>query len=223
VTCRNYHTSKIIQAAYYSYVGKLTLRGNHLLATQNAQAVCLVGNAVINEIIYDGNCKSDPDNMGPDIIQANSNGYFNRLRFTAESASDYMRSLYRETSASSVYKIDAVFLGSISDTTLTVTSVKRGTISAGATLLNGASSGTTIVSAIAVNSDGTGTYTVSASQTVAAGTVFSSSALVQARPFIEWSGYSHKNNVQGLSLYRAFGVKAVCNCIIDGDTIQPVN
>ncbi|HBU4429018.1 TPA: hypothetical protein MCY21_005720 [Klebsiella pneumoniae] len=79
------------------------------------------------------------------------------------------------------------------------------------------------MSAIAVNSDGTGTYTVSASQTVAAGTVFSSSALVQARPFIEWSGYSHKNNVQGFSLYRTFGVKAVCNCVIDGATIQPVN
>ena len=222
-TCRNYHTSKIIQAAHYSYVGKLTLRGYHMLATDNAQAVMLTANAVINEVIYDGKCVSDPANMGPDIIQVNSNSYVNRLRFTAESASDYMRSLYRETSAASVYKIDAVFLGSISGTTLTVTSVKRGAISAGATLLTGAVSGTTIVSAIAVNSDGTGTYTVSASQTVAAGTVFSSSALVQARPFIEWSGYSHKNNVQGFSLYRTFGVKAVCNCVIDGATIQPVN
>lgn len=223
VTCRNYQTSKIIQAAYYSYVGKLTLRGYHMLATQNAQAVMLTGNAVINEVIYDGKCVSDPANMGPDIIQVNSNGYVNRIRFTAESASDYMRSLYRETSAASVYKINAVFLGQISGTTLTVTAVKRGTISAGDTLTNGASSGTTIVSAGTVNSDGTGTYTVSTSQTVASGTVFSSSALVQARPFIEWSGYSHKNNVQGLSLYRAFGVKAVCNCVIDGDTIQPVN
>ena len=223
VTCRNYHTSKIIQAAYYSYVGKLTLRGYHMLATQNAQAVMLTGNAVINEVIYDGKCVSDPANMGPDIIQVNSNGYVNRIRLTAESASDYMRSLYRETSASSVYKINAVFLGQISGTTLTVTAVKRGTISVGDTLTNGATSGTTIVSAGTVNSDGTGTYTVSTPQTVASGTVFSSSALVQARPFIEWSGYSHKNNVQGLSLYRAFGVKAVCNCIIDGDTIQPVN
>ncbi|MFW3800210.1 hypothetical protein [Klebsiella quasipneumoniae] len=223
VTCRNYHTSKIIQAAYYSYVGKLTLRGYHMLATQNAQAVMLTGNAVINEVIYDGKCVSDPANMGPDIIQVNSNGYVNRIRFTAESASDYMRSLYRETSAASVYKINAVFLGQISGTTLTVTAVKRGTISVGDTLTNGASSGTTIVSADTVNSDGTGTYTVSTSQTVASGTVFSSSALVQARPFIEWSGYSHKNNVQGLSLYRAFGVKAVCNCVIDGATIQPVN
>ncbi|MCQ8281856.1 hypothetical protein [Klebsiella pneumoniae] len=225
VTCRNYQTSKIIQAAHYSYVGKLTLRGYHMLATENAQAVMLTGNAVINEVIYDGKCVSDPANTNKvtDIIQVNSNSYVNRLRFTAESASDYMRSLYRETSAASVYKIDAVFLGSISGTTLTVTSVKRGAISAGATLLTGAVSGTTIVSAIAVNSDGTGTYTVSASQTVAAGTVFSSSALVQARPFIEWSGYSHKNNVQGFSLYRTFGVKAVCNCVIDGATIQPVN
>ncbi|HBU4427249.1 TPA: hypothetical protein MCY21_003864, partial [Klebsiella pneumoniae] len=62
VTCRNYHTSKIIQAAYYSYVGKLTLRGYHMLATQNAQAVMLTGNAVINEVIYDGKCVSDPAN-----------------------------------------------------------------------------------------------------------------------------------------------------------------
>ncbi|WP_205844546.1 hypothetical protein [Klebsiella quasipneumoniae] len=223
VTCRNYHTSKIIQAAYYSYVGKLTLRGNHLLASQDTQAVLITGNAVIDELIYDGSCSASPDAVGADVVQANASGYVNRLRFTAESASDYMRSLYRETSAASVYKINAVFLGAISGTTLTVTDVKRGTISVGDTLTNDATSGTTIVSAGTVNSDGTGTYTVSASQTVAAGTVFSSSALVQARPFIEWSGYSHKNNVQGLSLYRAFGVKAVCNCIIDGDTIQPVN
>ena len=223
VTCRNYHTSKIIQVAYYSYVGKLTLRGNHLLASQNTQAVLITGNAVIDELIYDGSCSASPDAVGADVVQANASGYVNRLRFTAESASDYMRSLYRETSAASVYKINAVFLGQISGTTLTVTAVKRGTISVGDTLTNGATSGTTIVSAGTVNSDGTGTYTVSTSQTVASGTVFSSSALVQARPFIEWSGYSHKNNVQGLSLYRAFGVKAVCNCVIDGDTIQPVN
>ncbi|HBS2795688.1 TPA: hypothetical protein MAE52_004990, partial [Klebsiella quasipneumoniae subsp. similipneumoniae] len=223
VTCRNYQTSKIIQAAYFSYVGKLTLRGLHKLSTTSSQAVLITGNAVIDELIYDGNCSSSPDAGGSDVIQANSNGYVNRLRFTAESASDYMRSLYRETSDAAVYKIDAVFQGQISGTTLTVTSVKRGAISAGATLLNGASSGTTVVSADAVNSDGTGTYTVSVSQTVAAGTTFSSSSLVQARPYIEWSGHSHKNNSQGLSLYRAFGAKALCNCVIEGSAIVPVN
>lgn len=223
ITCRSYHTSKIIEAAYFTYVGKLTLRGLHRLSTTSSQAVLITGNAVIDELIYDGSCSASPDAGGADVVQANASGYVNRLRFTAESASDYMRSLYRETSDAAVYKIDAVFHGQISGTTLTVTSVKRGAISAGATLLNGASSGTTVVSADAVNSDGTGTYTVSVSQTVAAGTTFSSSSLVQARPYIEWSGHSHKNNSQGLSLYRAFGAKALCNCVIEGSAIVPVN
>jgi hypothetical protein len=73
--------------------------------------VLITGNAVIDELIYDGNCSSSPDAGGSDVVQANSNGYVNRLRFTAESASDYMRSLYRETSDAAVYKIDAVFQG----------------------------------------------------------------------------------------------------------------
>jgi hypothetical protein len=28
---------------------------------------------------------------------------------------------------------------------------------------------------------------------------------------------------QGLSLYRAFGVKVLCNCVIEGSAIVPVN
>jgi len=60
----------------------------------------------------------------------------------------------------------AVFTGSISGTTLTVTAVSAGYIGAGATITgSGVTSGTTISSVISA-SGGVGTYTVSSSQTV---------------------------------------------------------
>jgi len=65
----------------------------------------------------------------------------------------------------------AVFTGSISGTTLTVTAVSAGYIGAGATLTGtGVTSGTTISSVISA-SGGVGTYTVSTSQTVASTTM----------------------------------------------------
>ena len=63
----------------------------------------------------------------------------------------------------------AVFTGSISGTTLTVTAVSAGYIGAGATISGtGVTAGTTITSFISA-SGGVGTYQVSASQTVASG------------------------------------------------------
>jgi hypothetical protein len=68
----------------------------------------------------------------------------------------------------------AVFTGSISGTTLTVTAVSAGYIGAGATITgSGVTSGTTISSVISA-SGGVGTYTVSASQTVASTTLTAS-------------------------------------------------
>jgi hypothetical protein len=65
----------------------------------------------------------------------------------------------------------AVFTGSISGTTLTVTAVSAGYVGAGATLTgSGVTSGTTISSVISA-SGGVGTYTVSASQTVSSTTM----------------------------------------------------
>lgn len=63
----------------------------------------------------------------------------------------------------------AVFTGSISGTTLTVTAVSAGYIGAGATISGtGVTAGTTITSVISA-SGGVGTYQVSASQTVSSG------------------------------------------------------
>lgn len=61
----------------------------------------------------------------------------------------------------------AVFTGSISTTTLTVTVAATGTIRRGAVLSGaGVTGGTTIVNQLTGDPGGTGTYTVSASQTV---------------------------------------------------------
>jgi hypothetical protein len=65
----------------------------------------------------------------------------------------------------------AIFTGSISGTTLTVTAISAGYIGAGATISGtGVTAGTTITSVISA-SGGVGTYTVSASQTVASVTM----------------------------------------------------
>lgn len=65
----------------------------------------------------------------------------------------------------------AVFTGSISGTTLTVTAIASGYIGPGATISGtGVTAGTTISSVISA-SGGVGTYTVSASQTVASTTI----------------------------------------------------
>ena len=60
----------------------------------------------------------------------------------------------------------AVFTGSISTTTLTVTSISSGTIAAGQALFGIGVSSETVITALGSGSGGTGTYTINTSQTV---------------------------------------------------------
>jgi hypothetical protein len=61
----------------------------------------------------------------------------------------------------------AVFTGSISGTTLTVTAVTNGTIGVGQSLFGVGVTSETVITALGTGSGGTGTYTVNLSQTVA--------------------------------------------------------
>ena len=73
----------------------------------------------------------------------------------------------------------AVFTGSVSSTTLTVTNVSSGTITIGQSLFGVGVTSETIITALGSGSGGTGTYTVNLSQTVASSSL--SSATVGAR------------------------------------------
>ena len=68
---------------------------------------------------------------------------------------------------------NAVFTGSISGTTLTVTAVSSGTITANQSLTGIGISRETVITALGSGSGGTGTYTINLSQTVAAETMTS--------------------------------------------------
>ena len=69
----------------------------------------------------------------------------------------------------------AIFTGSISATTLTVTSVQSGTIAIGQAIFGQGMAQNTVITALGTGSGGVGTYTVSDSQTVAS-TVINSTA-----------------------------------------------
>lgn len=69
---------------------------------------------------------------------------------------------------------NAIFTGSISGTTLTVTSVSSGTITANQALTGVGVTAETVITALGTGSGGTGTYTVNLSQTVAASSLASS-------------------------------------------------
>ena len=69
----------------------------------------------------------------------------------------------------------AIFTGSISGTTLTVTSVQSGTIAIGQAIFGQGMAQNTVITALGTGSGGVGTYTVSDSQTVAS-TVINSTA-----------------------------------------------
>jgi hypothetical protein len=63
---------------------------------------------------------------------------------------------------------NAVFTGSVSTTTLTVTSVSSGTIAVGQSLYGVGVADETVITALGTGTGGTGTYTINVSQTVAA-------------------------------------------------------
>ena len=65
----------------------------------------------------------------------------------------------------------AIFTGSISTTTLTVTSVLSGTIAVGQAIFGQGMAQNTVITALGTGSGGVGTYTVSDSQTVASTTI----------------------------------------------------
>ena len=73
----------------------------------------------------------------------------------------------------------AVFTGSVSGTTLTVTSVSSGTITAGQSLVGVGVTSETVITALGTGTGGTGTYTVNLSQTVASSTLNSASVGAQ--------------------------------------------
>ncbi len=70
----------------------------------------------------------------------------------------------------------AVFTGSTSGTTLTVTSVKSGTIAVGQNLFAVGALQETVITALGSGSGGTGTYTLGLSQTIASSQMYTSSA-----------------------------------------------
>jgi hypothetical protein len=110
-------------------------------------------------------------NVANSSVGAFTVGSYDGTRWTSESglgASFAIAGQATETWASET----AVFTGSISGTTLTVTAVSSGTISLGQLLTGtGVSLGTTITAYGNNTNGGTGTYTVSASQTVASTTI----------------------------------------------------
>jgi hypothetical protein len=69
---------------------------------------------------------------------------------------------------------NAIFTGSISGTTLTVTAVSSGTIAINQSLSGVGVTSETIITALGTGTGGTGTYTVNLSQTLASGTLNSS-------------------------------------------------
>lgn len=70
----------------------------------------------------------------------------------------------------------ATFTGSISTTTLTVTSVLSGTIAVGQAIFGANIAQNTVITALGTGTGGTGTYTISDSQTVASTTINSTAA-----------------------------------------------
>jgi Phage stabilisation protein len=68
--------------------------------------------------------------------------------------------------------VGAVFTGSMSSTTLTVTAVASGVLYVGQTIQGSGISANTIITALGTGTGGTGTYTISASQTIASRTMY---------------------------------------------------
>jgi Phage stabilisation protein len=70
----------------------------------------------------------------------------------------------------------ALFTGSVSGTTLTVTAISNGTLAAGQQLFGVGVSGETVITALGSGTGGTGTYTLNNSQTIASKTLSTAAA-----------------------------------------------
>ena len=80
-----------------------------------------------------------------------------------------------QTAASGRYnsaQVNAVFTGSTSGTTLTVSAVSSGTLHAGMTITNSTLTTKTVITALGTGTGGAGTYTISNSQTVGSSTMY---------------------------------------------------
>ena len=80
-----------------------------------------------------------------------------------------------QTAASGRYnsaQVNAVFTGSTSGTTLTVSAVSSGTLHAGMTITNSTLTTKTVITALGTGTGGAGTYTISSSQTVGSSTMY---------------------------------------------------
>ena len=66
----------------------------------------------------------------------------------------------------------AIFTGSISGTTLTVSAVSSGTLYVGQTIQGAGITSGTIITALGTGTGGTGTYTISSSETVSSETMY---------------------------------------------------
>ena len=127
-----------------------------------------------------------------------------------------------QTAASGRYnsaQVNAVFTGSTSGTTLTVTSVASGVLHAGMTITNSVLTTKTVITALGTGTGGAGTYTISNSQTVPstaaqftgqiAGTVLSvtavSSGTVTNGDYVSGTGVSTPTTITAVNTFASTG------------------
>ena len=116
-------------------------------------------------------------------------------------------------------QVNAVFTGSTSGTTLTVTSVASGVLHAGMTITNSVLTTKTVITALGTGTGGAGTYTISNSQTVPstaaqftgqiAGTVLSvtavSSGTVTNGDYVSGTGVSTPTTITAVNTFASTG------------------
>ncbi len=108
----------------------------------------------------------------------------------------------------------ATFVGDITGTTLTVSSVTSGVLSIGQQIYGSGVSQLTVITALGTGTGGTGTYTVSPNQTVAAGTTMVSSP----------DDYTLRgSNTLSIVGSRKSGIPGRRNKLFNGDSIGIVN
>lgn len=133
-------------------------------------------------------------------------------------------------------RLEAVFTGYITDTTLTVTAVSSGTIRVGMVLTSsGTISDNTIITALGTGTGGTGTYLVSPSQTRVSATLTGSgdsdSMMVWSSEFRD-VGFTPTTNIDRLTdtgyiavgpVYANEGATIQASAIGDNPQINPVS
>jgi hypothetical protein len=101
----------------------------------------------------------------------------------------------------------AVFIGSISGTTLTVTAVKSGTIGVGQSLFGVGVTSNTVITALGTGTGGTGTYTINNTQTIASENM--NSAAVASIITASMSGFTMTVTVTSGTLFPGQTIEGV--------------